>query len=140
MRRCSERLQAQLGTDTDLAAWHIGVAFVGEKGILVADYGRHLLSPSASFADYQRPEPSIPKSLGHHAEWLHACKTGEPTTCNFDYSGALIEHNLLGNVAHRAGKKLEWDAAEVKAKGAPEVSRLLTKTYRTGWDPFQAGR
>ena len=140
MARRSERLQAQLGTDTDLSAWHIGVAFVGEKGILASDHGKHLLSPSASFADYQPPEPSIPRSLGHHAEWLHACKTGEPTTCNFDYSGALIEHNLLGNVAHRAGKKLEWDAAEMKAKGTPEASRFLTKTYRKGWDPFQAGR
>jgi len=136
MRRRSERLQPKLGTDTDLGRWGIGVAFVGEKGLLVADYGKYLLSPSASFADHQPPKRSIPKSLGHHAEWLHACKTGEPTTCNFDYSGALIEHNLLGNVAHRAGKKLEWDAAKMTAKGAPEVSRFLTKTYRKEWTPF----
>jgi predicted dehydrogenase len=136
MKRRSERLQAKLGTDTDLGGWGIGVAFVGEKGLLVADYGKHLLSPSASFADYEAPERSIPKSRGHHAEWLHACKTGEPTTCNFDYSGALIEHNLLGNVAHRVGKKLEWDAAKMKAKGASGASKFLTKTYRKGWDPF----
>ena len=140
MKRRSERLQAKLGTDTDLGGWSIGVAFVGEKGVLVADYGRHLLSPSANFADYEVPEHSIPKSRGHHAEWLHACKTGEPTTCNFDYSGALIEHNLLGNVAHRVGKKLEWDAGKMEARGAPEASKLLTKTYRKGWDPFQIGR
>lgn len=140
MRRRSERLQAQLGSDTDLGSWHIGVAFVGAKGILVSDYGKHLLSPSASFVDHQPPEPSIPRSLGHHAEWLHACKTGEPTTCNFDYSGALIEHNLLGNVAHRAGRKLEWDAGAMVVKGAPEVSGLLTKAYREGWDPSGVGR
>ena len=140
MRRRSERLQAQLGDDTDLGKWHIGVAFVGDEGILVADYGKLLLSPSASFKDYEPPKASIPKSLGHHKEWLHACKTGAPTTCNFEYSGALIEHNLLGNVAHRVGKKIEWDASRLKARGVPEASDFLTQTYRDGWEPGSLGR
>ncbi len=140
MRRRSERLQAQLGDDTDLGKWHIGVAFVGDEGILVADYGKLLLSPSASFKDYELPKASIPKSLGHHKEWLHACKTGAPTTCNFEYSGALIEHNLLGNVAHRVGKKIEWDASRMKARGVPEASDFLTQTYRDGWEPGSLGR
>ena len=85
------------------------------------------------FAGYQRPERRIPKSLGHHQEWLHACKTGAPTLCNFDYSGALIEHNLLGNVAHRAGKKLEWDPATMSFPNAKEAQALLSKSYRDGW-------
>ena len=42
----------------------------------------------------------------------------------------------MGNVAHRVGKKLEWDAAKMEAKGAPEASEFLTKTYREGWNPF----
>ena len=74
--------------------------------------------------------------MGHHREWINAAKTGAPTLCNFEYSGALIEHNLLGNVAHRVGKKFEWDAAKMKAKGASGASKFLTKTYRKGWTPF----
>ena len=83
--------------------------FVGEKGMLLADYGKHKLLPEDQFAGFKPPEPTIPDSIGHHAEWIQACKTGEPTTCNFDYSGTLTEAVLLGNVAYRVGKKLEWD-------------------------------
>ena len=38
---------------------------------------------------------------------IKACKDGSPTTCNFDYSGALTEAVLLGTVAYRLGKNLE---------------------------------
>ena len=57
-----------------------------------------------------------------------------PTTCNFDYSGALTEAVLLGNVAYRAGKALEWDAKALKAGNAPEADKFIRKEYRKGWD------
>ena len=107
--------------------------FAGEKGMLLADYGKRILLPEDRFKNFQPPKPWIPKSLGHHEEWLHACKTGAPTLCNFDYSGALIEHNLLGNVAYRVGKKLQWDAANLKATNCPEADKFITKKYRKGW-------
>ena len=75
---------------------------------------------------FRSPQPFIAKSLGHHAEWIHACKTGAPTTCNFEYAGWLTEANHLGNVAYRAGKKLEWDAAKLCAVNAPRPTRLYT--------------
>ena len=71
----------------DLTKWHLGIMFVGDKGILVADYGKYVLLPEAEFKDFQAPKPWIAPSLGHHEEWIHACKTGAPTLCNFDYSG-----------------------------------------------------
>jgi predicted dehydrogenase len=123
----------KVDTGIDFSKWGLGILFVGDKGMLVADYGKHILLPQDKFKDFQRPEPSIPKSLGHHAEWVHACKTGEPTTCNFDYSGKLIEHNLLGNVAYRTGKKLEWDAKNLKATNAPEADKFIRREYREGW-------
>ncbi len=110
-----------------------GVWFVGDKGMMFADYGRYRLFPESDFADYQRPEPTIGRSIGHHAEWIQACKTGSPTTCNFDYSGALSEAVLLGNVAYRAGKKLEWDAENLKATNCPEADALVRREYRNGW-------
>jgi predicted dehydrogenase len=117
----------------DLNTWGLGVLFKGERGMLLADYGRHLLLPEAKFKDFKRPAPYIKTSLGHHAEWIHACKTGEPTTCNFDYAGLLVMNNLLGNVAYRVGKKLQWDAAELKAVGCPEADRYIRRAYRKGW-------
>ena len=110
-----------------------GVLFVGDKGMLLSDYGKHVLLPEEQFKDFVRPPQTIPESIGHHAEWIHACKTGAPTTCNFAYSGPLTEANHLGNVAYRAGKKIEWDAKNMRIPNAPEAERFLRREYREGW-------
>jgi len=113
--------------------WSNGVLFVGDKGMVLADYDKHVLLPEATFKGFTPPPPSIPKSLGHHAEWIHACKTGAPTTCHFGYAGWLTEANHLGNVAHRTGRAIEWDAAAMRVTNAPEAERYLRRTYRSGW-------
>ena len=113
--------------------WDSGCLFVGSKGMLLADYSKHVLLPEKEFADYKRPEKSIADSLGHHKEWIHACKTGAPTTCNFAYSGLLTEANHLGNVAYRAGKRIEWDAKNLKIPNAPAAEQFLGREYRKGW-------
>jgi predicted dehydrogenase len=107
--------------------------FIGSQGMLVSDYNRHVLLPEGKFADYKRPEPSIPKSIGHHEEWVEAIKSGGPTTCNFDYSGALTEAVLLGTVSYRSGKRVEWDAANLKVTNSPEAQQFVHKEYRKGW-------
>jgi hypothetical protein len=78
-------------------------------------------------------EPWIGPSRGHYEEWLHGRKTGTPTLCNFDYSGMLIENNLLATVAFRTGKKLEWDATNLKAVNCPEADQFIRREYREGW-------
>ena len=113
--------------------WGSGVLFIGTKGWLLADYGRRMLMPEKDFADFQPPAPTISASIGHHEEWIHACKTGGTTTCNFDYSGPLTEAVLLGNVAYRAGEVLQWDAASLKAAGAARAEGFIRRTYRAGW-------
>ena len=117
----------------DLKKWGIGVLFTGDKGQLLADYKRRILLPAEAFKTYKPPSPTIPRSLGHHREWLHACKTGAQTLCNFDYSGKLVEHNLLGTVAFRANAKLEWDSEKMVAKNCPAASRFIRRSYRAGW-------
>ena len=113
--------------------WGDGVLFIGDKGMLLADYGRRVLMPEADFKDFKAPEPTIANSKGHHAEWITACKDGSPTTCNFTYSGALTETVLLGNVAYRTGKKLAWNGAALKAENCPEADAFLKREYRKGW-------
>lgn len=113
--------------------WKSGVLFVGEKGQLLSNYSQHLLLPEADFANFQRPAPFIPNSIGHHREWIQACKTGKPTTCNFSYSGPLSEAALLGNVAYRVGKKLSWDAKRLQAVNCPEADQFIQHHYREGW-------
>ena len=101
--------------------------------MLRADYGSRTLYPEKKFKGFKPPPQTIPASIGHHKEFFEACKTGGPTTCNFDYSGALTEAVLLGTVAYRLGKKLDWDAVNLKATNCPEAERYLRPPYRQGW-------
>jgi predicted dehydrogenase len=120
-------------TERQAPNWNAGNLFIGEKGMLIADYERHQLLPEKDFAGYVRPAPFIPDSIGHHKEWIQACKTGSATTCNFDYAGALTEAVLLGNVAFRTGKKLEWDPKKLQASNCPETAQFIQHRYRKGW-------
>jgi hypothetical protein len=98
--------------------------------MLMADYGQHKLFPEKDFAGFIPPKPFIPESVGHYKEWVEACKTGGRTTCSFDYSGALTEAVLLGNVSYRLGKPLTWDAKALRAVNEPEAERFVHKEYR----------
>jgi hypothetical protein len=99
----------------------------------LSDYGKHVLLPEKEFADFQRPPQTIPPSVGHHQEWINACKTGAPTTCHFGYSGLLTEANHLGNVAYRVGRKIEWDTKNLRIPNSPETEKYLGREYRKGW-------
>ena len=125
--------QLKIGNKTVGDAFKSAQLFIGSQGMLVSDYNRHVLLPEGKIADYKRPEPTIPKSIGHHAEWVEAIKSGGKTTCNFDYSGALTEAVLLGTIAYRSGKRVEWDAANLKVTNSPEAQQLVHKEYRKGW-------
>jgi predicted dehydrogenase len=109
-----------------------GSLFVGSKGMVLATYREHRLLPEKEFKDFQPPKPFIPESVGHHREWVQACKTDGPTTCNFDYGGALTEAVLLGNVSYRLGKPFAWDSQNLKAS-EPDAERYLRTEYRKPW-------
>lgn len=116
-----------------IPAWGSAVLFIGDKGMLLADYSRHVLLPEDCFVGFRPPDPTIPSSIGHQQEWLAACKSGGSTTCNFDYSGTLTEAVLLGAVSYKTGKKLNWDAKNLKATNCPEAEHFIHKPYREGW-------
>ncbi len=115
--------------------WGDGHLFIGEKGMLISDYGRHLLLPEERFAEFKRPEPFLPRSIGHHREWLQACRGGEQATCDFSYAGPLTEAVLLGTIAYRLGKPLEWDAKKLIAtNAADEAAQLIRPPMREGFE------
>lgn len=114
--------------------WSSGSLFIGEEGMLLADYSKHLLLPEKKFEGFKRPKHSIPPSPGQQAEWIRACKgEGPEPLCNFAYSGPLTEANHLGNVAYRADKKLKWEPKRMKFPNAPEAEKYLGRSYRKGW-------
>ncbi len=126
-------VKPDLWKEGKIPAWTDGALFIGSRGMLLSEYNKHVLLPEKDFADFKRPKQSIPESLGHHAEWIHACKTGAATTCPFSYSGLLTEANHLGNVAYRAGKRIEWDPKAMRIRNAPEAEQYLGREYRKGW-------
>ena len=69
-----------------------------------------------------------------HADWLSACKGGPAASANFEYGARLTELALLGNVALRVGKKIKWDAANMKATNAPEADAFIKENCRKGWE------
>ena len=79
------------------------------------------------------PAETIERSPGHYKEWLDACRGGKTPYSNFDIAAYLTEIILLGCVALRVGKKLEWDGPNMRAKNAPEAAQFVKRQYRKGW-------
>ena len=128
-----------------------GCLLIGDKGQMFSpdDYGARFflkLSDEKEFTDGKSHEAvravpvTIPRNafqgdfdLRHHLEWIAACKGGQPGYSNFDIAAYLTEIILLGCVALRAGRKLEWDGPGMRAKNAPEAAQYLRREYRKGW-------
>lgn len=122
-----------------LEKYGAGVLFFGKSGILFATYTEHALLPREKFEGFEPPKPTIPKSLGHHAEWINAIKQGKgseegSTTCRFEYSGKIAETALLGCFAYRCGQKLEYDSEKMKAVNCDAADQYLRQYCRPGWD------
>lgn len=113
--------------------WAAGQLFVGEKGMILSNYGNHIILPEEKFVDIERPKQTIAKSIGHHAEWVDAIKNDKTTTCNFEYSGALSESVMLGVAAFKSQQVIEWDGANLKVKNDSGAQDLIHKEYRKGW-------
>ena len=114
-----------------------GIIFVGDTGkILVTGWGGEhpRLLPEGLDKEYKRPPKTLPRSIGHHNEWLKACKTGSATRSNFDFAGPLTEAVLLGSVCIRnGGEKLNWDAENLKITNDLDANKLLHYEYRKEW-------
>ena len=112
-----------------------GSLFIGDKGrIAITHGGNPVLLPKEKFADAPQPEPFLPKSPGHHQQWIDACRNGTPTGSNFGYAGPFTEIVLLGNVAYRVGKTITYDPAQMKVTDVAEANQYLAKDYRKGWE------
>ncbi|MEX2169789.1 MAG: Gfo/Idh/MocA family oxidoreductase [Pirellulales bacterium] len=113
-----------------------GALFVGSEGKLYCDShgGMPRLIPAAKMQGFTPPPQTMERSIGHHAEWIAACKGGKPAVSNFDYAGPLSEVVLLGNLALRApGQRLVWNSESMQVENLPELNQYVTSAYRDGW-------
>ncbi len=110
--------------------------YVGDKGKMLG----HRLIPQAKLKEYKQPPKTLPRSPGHHREWLLACKDGPPAGSNFEASGPMAEVVLLGNIAVRMGQKLYekglklyYDGPNMRFTNMPEANEYIRREYRKGW-------
>ncbi len=113
-----------------------GNIYIGTKAKLLisGSYGdRPLTIPE----DLGLPPKLLERSPGHMQEWFMACRGEKPYDypgSNFEYAAPLTETVLLGNVALKAGKRLEWDGDNLEVTNVPEANRWISKEYRKGWE------
>jgi predicted dehydrogenase len=129
---------------------------VGEKGRMF--FGRTrtdwVFKPETITTNFTQPPKTLPRVAaneaeapnadvtgddvyeggGPYVEWLNAIKTGTPALSNFTQSGPFSETVLLGNLALRVGKRIEWDGKNMVATNAPEAAKIVRRQYRKGWE------
>lgn len=116
-----------------------GVIMVGDKDTLYVPsyWGTGNFISGAKVDDYRNIPQSLPRlpdfDKNHYKEWTNACKGGPKALSNFDYSGPMTEAVLLGNVAIRSGKRIQWNSEELKVTNVAEANQYIKTTYRKGW-------
>ena len=118
-----------------------GLLLVGDDGFLMSDWRSWKLYPEKRGKEYGAPPKVLPRSAGHHGEWIAACKGGEKAGSNFDWAGPLTEAVLLGNVALRpqlredlTRVRLEWNAENLAFSNFEKANQFLKREYRKGWE------
>jgi predicted dehydrogenase len=126
---------ACLDADEELPAAG-GSLIVGTSGAILSGVwsGSPRILPEEKMRNYRQPPPTIPRSQGHHRDWIEACKGGPPTSANFEYGARLTEIVLAGLVALRTGKTLHWNGPEMKATNTPEADPFIRGFFRKGWE------
>lgn len=97
-----------------------------------------MLTPAARFMEMKGELRSIEKlpavGDGPIEEWLRAIKGEGPAPgSSFDYAAPLTEMVLLGALAQRTGRTIDWDAEAMRVKGQPELDALIKEPARDGW-------
>jgi len=116
-----------------------GSIFVGEKGCIFTGGTSHFngFVPHALGKSIPQPKPFLPRAKGgNRPEWLHAIRTGEASSANFEYSAGLVGHMLLGLISHRVpiGEAVEYDRVKHRVTNKPELNRYLTREYRNDYE------
>ncbi len=111
-----------------------GIIFIGSKGTILGEgWARSpRIIPESKMRAYKRPAKTLPRCKGHHRNWLDACRGIGQASTHFDYSGPLTEFCIMGNVALRAGKKLEFDWKNMKITNDSAANQYIKPVYRPG--------
>ena len=119
-----------------------GQVFVGSTGTIFVNDSycgtAPVVFPEALREKARGIKKIYPRVAGGPTQELCRAIRGEgpkPVSNFIDHAAPLTEMVLAGNLAVRLGKKIDWDAANLDARGQPEVKAMLKRSYRSGWEP-----
>ena len=114
-----------------------GALLVGSKGKLLHDtYGRNpRLLPASLHESYGKPKEKLSRipNENHEMNWVDAAKGKTAASCPIEYAAKLTEVMLLGVVALKAGRKIEYDGAHMRIVNVPAANQYLDREPRAGW-------
>ncbi len=106
-----------------------GNMYIGDKGVIL---GNRVI-PEEKMKAYKLPPKTLKRRSGTWGEWVEAIRGGEPAGCNFDWASITTEAVLLGNIAIRSGKRLQWDAEKMRFANNNAANEYVKRNYRSGW-------
>ena len=121
----------------DLKKIDHGAMWEGDKGTIVGDFRTRLIYPlkNAGF-DYYKPRKKadqLPPLGNFQKQWVNAAKGNLKTSCDFEYSANYIESVLVGMIAYKVGRKIQYNPEKGEVVGDAEANAFVKKTYRDGW-------
>ena len=106
-----------------------GVLYIGDKGKML---GTRII-PESRMKAYKLPHMSLQRRGGTWPEWFEEMRGGQPATCGFEWAGSLTEIVLLGNVAIRTGKRINWDGLNMRITNDADANKYIKEPYNNGW-------
>ena len=112
-----------------------GMMFVGDKGKIIADFrGENpVLYSEGKPAQASKSAPESERQDANNT-WINAFKNNTQSPGSFIYTGPVTETILLGGVALRARKMVEYDTINMKITNNPDANKFLVREYRKGWE------
>ena len=109
-----------------------GMMFVGDKGKIIGGFRNE--NPKL-YIPGKEPEAGRKEEITNgEAAWIDAFRNKTQSPGSFLNAKAVTETILLGAVALRARKKIEYDAENMKITNNPDADKYLYREYRKGWE------
>ena len=106
-----------------------GNMYVGNKGKILDSR----IIPESKMKAYKLPPKTLKRRSGTWGEWVEAIRGGEEASCNFNHASLITEAVLLGNIAIRTGKTLQWDGGQMTFVNNDTANKYVRPNYRSGW-------
>lgn len=131
----NDKKKKKRGQDGIDAPGRWDLLMVGDRGMMLFNRGSTdwVITPGERAREFANVPTSLPRVPNEDVEWVESCRGGSKALSSFDYAGPFTETVVLGTLAIRLGKKIEWDAKKLKVTNAPEADALIRTEYRKGW-------